>query len=89
MSFRVDDGARRRKGGRRGEYKVKQEGRIEWVCGGRVDREVQGTWWFVGYVCGRNFLFLAWTLALAWSGGDPISRCSIKMEVTALVLSTL
>lgn len=42
--------------------------------------------WFVGYVCGgKNFLFLAWTLALAWSGGPLVDCCSIK-SIEAAVL---
>lgn len=62
----VDDGARRRKGGRRGEYKVKQEGGR--VCG-RVDREVQGTW-LASYVCGTTFFFWRGPRASVEWGGD-------------------
>lgn len=59
----ADDGARRRKGGRRGVYKVKQNG---WQGGPRGPGDM-----VVSYVCGTTFFFwLDPCASVEWGGGD-------------------
>lgn len=67
----ADDGARRRKGGRRGVYKVKQNG---WQGGPRGPGDM-----VVSYVCGTTFFFW-WTLVLAWSGGEEINTPLLQYQ---------